>query len=296
VAWRSSACASGLAPASPLIKAAHLPLPASAQPPHEGAFVPVTGYEHSPEIRTPGSSAVTAKRFAVSAHPAVTANRLALSAPQLSLRIQASQPGWLSVLNFQRSQPGSAVSAERSFNQVRRRELPSPSTALPVFLCSELQTVLVERGLDARKVPEAGKKPTWAIEVSEEQASDAVRILAELGLPRPAEETGCDVFGGGLIRSPVEEQLFRVQVLERGMERTLPWRIRRCSSGRHRSPPNGRKRSVRMPACWATVRATETWRPPSGGGRPGVGCPGSRRPWRSGCGQGSQAGCAPRPH
>ncbi|HEX8703115.1 MAG TPA: flagellar M-ring protein FliF [Myxococcaceae bacterium] len=86
---------------------------------------------------------------------------------------------------------------------------------------NELQTVLVERGLDARKVPEAGKKPTWAIEVSEEQASDAVRILAELGLPRPATETGCDVFGGGLIRSPVEEQLCRVRVLERGMERTL---------------------------------------------------------------------------
>jgi type III secretion protein J len=86
---------------------------------------------------------------------------------------------------------------------------------------NELQTVLVERGLDARKVPEAGKKPTWSIEVSEEQASDAVRILAELGLPRPVAETGCDVFGGGLIRSPVEEQLCRVRVLERGIERTL---------------------------------------------------------------------------
>lgn len=87
---------------------------------------------------------------------------------------------------------------------------------------NELQTVLAERGLDARKVPEAGKKPTWAIEVDEAQASDAVRILAELGLPRPVEETGCDVFGGGgLIRSPVEEQLCRVRVLERGIEKTL---------------------------------------------------------------------------
>jgi type III secretion protein J len=87
---------------------------------------------------------------------------------------------------------------------------------------NELQTVLVERGLDARKVPEAGKKPTWAIEVAEEQASDAVRVLAELGLPRPLAETGCDVFGGGgLIRSPVEEQLCRVRVLERGIEKTL---------------------------------------------------------------------------
>jgi type III secretion protein J len=87
---------------------------------------------------------------------------------------------------------------------------------------NELQTILAERGLDARKVPEAGKKPTWAIEVDEAQASDAVRILAELGLPRPVEEAGCDVFGGGgLIRSPVEEQLCRVRVLERGIEKTL---------------------------------------------------------------------------
>ena len=87
---------------------------------------------------------------------------------------------------------------------------------------NELQTVLVERGLEARKVAEAGKKPTWSIEVEEEQASDAVRILAELGLPRPLAETGCDVFGGsGLMRSPVEEQLCRVQVLERGLEKTL---------------------------------------------------------------------------
>jgi type III secretion protein J len=87
---------------------------------------------------------------------------------------------------------------------------------------NELQTVLVERGLDARKVPEAGKKPTWAIEVIEEQASDAVRILAELGLPRPMSEEGCDVFGGsGLVRTPVEEQLCRVRVMERGLEKTL---------------------------------------------------------------------------
>jgi type III secretion protein J len=87
---------------------------------------------------------------------------------------------------------------------------------------NELQTVLVERGLDARKVPETGKKPTWAIEVAGEQASDAVRILAELGLPRPVADEGCDVFGGsGLVRTPVEEQLCRVRVMERGLEKTL---------------------------------------------------------------------------
>ena len=87
---------------------------------------------------------------------------------------------------------------------------------------NELQRVLVERGLDARKVPESGKKPTWAIEVTGEQGSDAVRILAELGLPRPPEDAGCDVFGGGgLVRTPVEEQLCRVRVMEQGLEKTL---------------------------------------------------------------------------
>ncbi|RKH17568.1 flagellar M-ring protein FliF [Corallococcus praedator] len=87
---------------------------------------------------------------------------------------------------------------------------------------NELQTVLVERGLDARKVPEPGKKPTWAIEVTDAQASDAVRILAELGLPRLAVESGCDVFGGsGLVRSPLEEQVCRVRVMERELEKTL---------------------------------------------------------------------------
>ncbi len=87
---------------------------------------------------------------------------------------------------------------------------------------NELQTVLLERGLDARKVAETGKKPTWSIEVPEAQAADAVRILAELGLPRLEPEAGCDVFGtGGLIRTPVEEQVCRLQVLERGLEKTL---------------------------------------------------------------------------
>jgi type III secretion protein J len=87
---------------------------------------------------------------------------------------------------------------------------------------NELQTVLVERGLDARKVSEQGKKPTWAIEVEEARSSDAVRILAELGLPRAAAETGCDVFGGsGLVRSPLEEQVCRVRGMERELEKTL---------------------------------------------------------------------------
>ncbi|MCP3058034.1 flagellar M-ring protein FliF [Myxococcus sp. K38C18041901] len=87
---------------------------------------------------------------------------------------------------------------------------------------NELQTVLIQRGVEARKVLDAGKKPSWSIEVAGDQSTEAVRVLAELGLPRPAAEVGCDVFGGsGLVRTPTEEGLCRVRVLERGLEKTL---------------------------------------------------------------------------
>ena len=72
---------------------------------------------------------------------------------------------------------------------------------------NELQTVLVERGFEARKVEEDGRHPTWAIEVATEQAPDAVRVLAELGLPRPRNEGFRDVFKPGLVPDPVEQHV-----------------------------------------------------------------------------------------
>lgn len=87
---------------------------------------------------------------------------------------------------------------------------------------NEIQTVLVERGLDARKVPEAGKKPSWAIEVPEDRATDAVRILSELGLPRPRAEGFGDVFGkGSLVPTPTEERALYLQALAGELSRTL---------------------------------------------------------------------------
>lgn len=94
--------------------------------------------------------------------------------------------------------------------------------ALDERQANALQTVLRERGVAAHKEAEGGKAPTWALEVAAEQAPDAVRILAELGLPRQEEAAGCDVFGGGgLVRTPLEEQVCRVRALERGLEKTL---------------------------------------------------------------------------
>jgi len=72
---------------------------------------------------------------------------------------------------------------------------------------NELASVLSERGFDARKVEEEGRRPTWAIEVSPEQAPDAVRVLAELGLPRPRNEGFRDVFKPGLVPDPLEQHV-----------------------------------------------------------------------------------------
>jgi type III secretion protein J len=87
---------------------------------------------------------------------------------------------------------------------------------------NELQTVLVERGFDAKKVPEPGKKPTWAVEVPEDKATDAVRVLSELGLPRPRTEGFGDVFGkGSLVPTPTEERALYLQALSGELARTL---------------------------------------------------------------------------
>jgi type III secretion protein J len=107
--------------------------------------------------------------------------------------------------------------------------------ALPLGACSqtiqhslderqanEIQSVLVERGLDAEKVIEAGKKPSWSIEVPDDQATDATRILSELGLPRPRTEGISDVFGkGGLVPSPTEERALYLQAISGELARTL---------------------------------------------------------------------------
>ena len=87
---------------------------------------------------------------------------------------------------------------------------------------NEIQSVLVERGLAAEKVVEPGKKPTWSIEVPQEQATDAVRILSELGLPRPRAEGLSDVFGkGSLVPSPTEERALYLEAISGELSRTL---------------------------------------------------------------------------
>lgn len=87
---------------------------------------------------------------------------------------------------------------------------------------NEIVSVLVARGFDAHKVAEKGKKPTWAIEVDDERATDALRVLTELKLPRPQRTTTRDVAqSAGLIDTPGAEKLRQVEALEGDIEQTI---------------------------------------------------------------------------
>lgn len=85
---------------------------------------------------------------------------------------------------------------------------------------NEIQTILIESGFQVRKVPEAGKKPTWAIEVDEEQAASATRVLAELGLPRPKLK-GFDGMDTGLVATPTQERTQHLNALSEELASTL---------------------------------------------------------------------------
>ncbi len=87
---------------------------------------------------------------------------------------------------------------------------------------NEIITALVARGFDARKVPEKGKKPTWAIELDDEHGTDALRVLTELKLPRPARTTTREVTSQvGLIETPGAERLRQMEALEGDIEQML---------------------------------------------------------------------------
>ncbi len=87
---------------------------------------------------------------------------------------------------------------------------------------NEIVSVLVARGFDAQKVAEKGKKPTWAIDVNDDRATDALRVLTELKLPRPQRTTTRDVAAqAGIIDTPGAEKLRQAEALEGDIEQTL---------------------------------------------------------------------------
>jgi type III secretion protein J len=86
---------------------------------------------------------------------------------------------------------------------------------------NEIQTVLMERGFRARKVVEDGRPPTWAVEVEPSDAADAVRVLAELGLPRMRPAGIRELLKPGLVPDPVEQHALLVEAQSGELARTL---------------------------------------------------------------------------
>jgi type III secretion protein J len=87
---------------------------------------------------------------------------------------------------------------------------------------NELVTELTTRGFDVKKVPEKGKKPTWAIELDDDKATDALRVLTELKLPRKARKTTQSlVETANLIETPQAEKLRALEAQEGDIEEAL---------------------------------------------------------------------------
>ena len=94
-------------------------------------------------------------------------------------------------------------------------------TGLDERQANEIQTVLVERGFRARKLVEEGRPPTWAVEVDSADAADAVRVLAELGLPRTRPAGVRELLRPGLVPDPVEQHALLLEAQSGELARTL---------------------------------------------------------------------------
>jgi type III secretion protein J len=87
---------------------------------------------------------------------------------------------------------------------------------------NEVVSALVQRGVEARKVPEKGKKPTFAVEVDDGRANEGLRLLIELKLPRPARVTTRALAEQtSLVETPGAERLKQLEAEEGDIEQAL---------------------------------------------------------------------------
>ncbi|MGC4116478.1 MAG: secretion protein [Myxococcales bacterium] len=87
---------------------------------------------------------------------------------------------------------------------------------------NEIETLLHGAGIEARKVKEGGRDARYAIEVSEESVSAALKLLNDYGLPREKAPGFGEVFGkGSMIPTAVEENALFLHALSGEIARTL---------------------------------------------------------------------------
>lgn len=86
---------------------------------------------------------------------------------------------------------------------------------------NELLAELVEHGLMAQRVPEGGRKKTWAVEVPDSEASEAIRVMVRRGLPRISQPESHELTRQGLVPSASEEHQTRMLGLQGDLARSL---------------------------------------------------------------------------
>ncbi len=86
---------------------------------------------------------------------------------------------------------------------------------------NELLAELLEHGLSAQRVPEGGRKKTWAVEVPDSEASDAIRVMVRRGLPRISQPESHELSRQGLVPSTSEEHQARMLGLQGDLARSL---------------------------------------------------------------------------
>ncbi len=87
---------------------------------------------------------------------------------------------------------------------------------------NEIVSALAARGFEAAKVPEKGRKPTFAVDVGNDNATEAVRVLNELKLPRPPRSVTRDLVSQpGLVESPSAERSRQLEGVEGDLEQAL---------------------------------------------------------------------------
>ncbi len=87
---------------------------------------------------------------------------------------------------------------------------------------NEIVSILVARGFKAEKVPEQGKKQTWAITVPDKEIAAATAVLHELKLPRVARlKTQALATTSSLVDTPSAERLRQLEALEGDIEESL---------------------------------------------------------------------------
>jgi type III secretion protein J len=87
---------------------------------------------------------------------------------------------------------------------------------------NEIEALLNESGIEARKVRESGRDAKWAISVPSDRTTAAVKLLNDHGLPRKHAQGFAEVFGkGSMVPTAVEENALYVHALSGELSQTL---------------------------------------------------------------------------